>query len=239
MKQIILSLFSICSFAAFAQNNPSLPDNNAVKRELGGSFTAISVSDGIDLYLTQGNEESLAVSASDEKYLERFVTKVENGTLKLYYDAKGVDLGINGKKKLKAFVSFKTLEKLNASGGADVEALTVIDAAALSMKFTSGSHFSGKVNSKELAVDQSSGSGITISGKSDKINVECSSGSIFKGFELAVDFCNAKASSGAGVHITINKELSAKANSGGGIRYKGTALIRDINVNSGGVVKKA
>ena len=81
MKQIILSLFSICSFAAFAQNNPSLPDNNAVKRELGGSFTAISVSDGIDLYLTQGNEESLAVSASDEKYLERFVTKVENGTL--------------------------------------------------------------------------------------------------------------------------------------------------------------
>jgi hypothetical protein len=33
--------------------------------------------------------------------------------------------------------------------------------------------------------------------------------------------------------------LNAKANSGGGIRYKGNAVIKDLNVNSGGVVKKA
>ena len=106
------------------------------------------------------------------------------------------------------------------------------------MKFTSGSHFEGQVNAKELEVDQNSGSGITISGRADKIKVEGSSGSIFKGYELAVDYCDAKASSGAGVHITINKELNAKANSGGGIRYKGAALIKDLDVSSGGIVKK-
>ena len=238
MKQIILSLFTLCSLATFAQENTVVQDANAVKRTLTASFSAISVSDGVDLFLTQGSEESLAVSASDEKYLERFKTEVENGVLKIYYDTKGINLGINGKKKLKAWVSFKTLEKITASSGADVTAKSDIAVNSLTMKFSSGSHFVGKVNTKELAVDQNSGSGITISGKSEKIRVEGSSGSIFKGYELAVDYCDAKASSGAGVHITINKELSAKANSGGGIRYKGDALIREININSGGIVKK-
>ena len=122
MKQIILSLFTICSLATFAQENTVVQDANAVKRTLTASFSAISVSDGVDLFLTQGSEESLAVSASDEKYLERFKTEVENGVLKIYYDTKGINLGINGKKKLKAWVSFKTLEKITASSGADVTA---------------------------------------------------------------------------------------------------------------------
>ena len=239
MKQIIFSLLLFFSISVLAQENTNIADANAVKRSITGSFTAISVTDGIDLYLTQGNEESVAVSASDEKFLERFKTEVENGTLKLYYDSKGISLGINGRKKLKAYVSFKTLAKLNASGGAAVVAKTKIDVPVLSMKFTSGSHFTGEVNiSNELTVDQSSGSGISISGKSEKISVEGSSGSQFKGFDLVTEYCNARASSGAGVHITINKELNARASSGGGVKYKGTAVIKEINVNSGGVVKK-
>jgi len=62
---------------------------------------------------------------------------------------------------------------------------------------------------------------------------------MFKGYDMAVEYCDAKATSGADVRITINKELNAKANSGGGIRYKGAALIRDVSVNSGGLVKRA
>ena len=109
----------------------------------------------------------------------------------------------------------------------------------LEMKFSSGSSFGGEVNAKELNVEQNSGSAIKISGKAEKVRIEVSSGADFKGFDMVVDFCDAEASSGGAVHITINKELSAKANSGGDIRYKGTALIRDININSGGAVKRS
>ena len=38
--------------------------------------------------------------------------------------------------------------------------------------------------------------------------------------------------------VTVAKEISAKANSGGFIRFKGDATIRDINVNSGGTIKR-
>jgi len=239
MKKLFLSIFTLITVTAFAQEKVVIADANAQKRILTADFKGISVSDGVQLYLTQGDEESVAVSTSDEKYMERFKTEVENGFLKIYYDNKGINWTTNDKKKLKAYVSFKTLEKLQASGGANVKMQGTLDAAKLDIKFTSGSAFNGKLKAKDLAVEQNSGSAINISGSADKINVDVSSGAIFKGYDLAVDYCDAKASSGGGVRITINKELSAKANSGGGVKFKGDAVIKDIDVNSGGSVKKA
>jgi hypothetical protein len=239
MKKLILSLVTLITVTAFAQEKTVVTDANAQKRTLTGSFTAITVTDGVDLYLTQGNEESVAVSASEQKYMDRFKTEVENGTLKIYFDNSGINWALNDKRKLTAYVSFKTLEKLHASGGADVKLQGAVNAENLDLKFTSGAAFEGNLKVKDLTVEQNSGSAINISGNAEKINVEVSSGAVFKGYDLAVDYCDAKASSGGGVRITINKELSAKANSGGGVRYKGNGVIKDINVNSGGSVKKA
>jgi len=238
MKKLLLSLITLVTITAFAQEKTVIADANAQQRTLSGSFSAIDVSNGIDLYLTQGNEESVAVSASDQKYMDRFKTVVENGVLKIYFDNKGINFAINDKRKLKAYVSFKTLEKLHASGGADVKMQGSLDAADMDIKFTSGSSFNGKVKAKALTVEQNSGSSINISGSAEKIKVDVSSGAIFKSYDLTVDYCDAKASSGGSVRVTINKELSAKANSGGGVKYKGDAVIKEINVNSGGSVKK-
>ena len=238
MKKLFLSLVTFISIAAFAQETV-VADANAQKRTLNASFTGISVSDGVDLYITQGNEESVAVSASEEKYMERFKTEVVDGVLKIYFDNKGINWAANDKRKLKAWVSFKTLEKLHASGGADVKVSGSFNLGNLEMKFTSGSTFDGKLVAKELSVEQNSGSSVSIGGSANSLKVDVSSGAIFKSYDLAVDYCDAKASSGGGVRITINKELNAKANSGGGIRYKGSAVIKDLNVNSGGMVKKA
>jgi hypothetical protein len=237
MKKLLLSLITFLSLSAFAQDNNTINDANATKRSLSGSFTAISVSSGIDLYLSQGNEESLAVSVSDQKYMERFKTEVVNGTLKIYYDNKGVSWKSEN-RKLKAYVSFKTLQRLNVSSGSDAVVSGSINADNFDLDVSSGADFKGAIIAKTLSVDVSSGASISISGKSDKLKVDVSSGADFKGYDLVTDYCDASASSGAGVHVTINKELNANASSGGDIHYKGTALIRDIKTSSGGSVKK-
>jgi hypothetical protein len=71
MKQIVTALITLISLSTFAQDKVEVNDANAEKRTVTAGFTAITVSDGINLYLTQGNEESIAVSASEEKYMER------------------------------------------------------------------------------------------------------------------------------------------------------------------------
>jgi hypothetical protein len=238
MKKLFLALIAFSSLAVAAQDNGVINDANAQKRTLNAGFTAISVSDGIDLYLSQGNEESVAVSVSDNKYLDRFKTEVVNGTLKIYYDHKGLSWS-SDKRKLTAYVSFKTLEKLEGSSGSDVSAKSSLELGNFGMSFSSGSSFNGKLSAKQLSIEQSSGSDVNISGKAEKITVALSSGAAFNGYDLAVDYCDAKASSGGELHITINKELNAKASSGGEIRYKGEALIRDISISGGGAVKRS
>ena len=239
MKSIFILLCSLLSIGATAQTSAQISDPNVKARSLNGSFSAISVSNGIQLYLTAGTEETIAVSSSDAKYEERFKTVVEEGVLKIYYDNKGLDWNVTGKRKLTAYVSFKTLKKITASGGADVIVPVPLNLDDFIMKFTSGTRFSGKIMAKELEVIQNSGSEIEISGTAQKINIEATSGAIFKGYDFAVDYCIAKATSGGAIHISINKELDAKANSGGAIRYKGEALIREVNVTSGGIVKRS
>jgi hypothetical protein len=226
------------SFHVYAQE-AVVNDQNAEKRILSGSFSAIKVSDGIDLLLSQGKEESIAVSAAELKYMERFKTVVENGILKIFYDDKGLIWNSNNKRKLKAYVSFKTIESMYASGGAAVDAKNILKLPKLEMHFSSGAQFTGQVNIGQLEVDQNSGSEINITGKAEKLKVELSSGATFKGFELNVEYCDAKATSGAAIRTNVNMELNAKANSGGGIRYKGNAIIKDLDVSSGGVVKKS
>jgi len=238
MKKLLFLAALVISGAAIAQDTRVFSDANAQKRTLSGSFTAIHVTDGIELNLVQGNEESVAVSASEEKYLERFRTEVKNGVLSIYYDNEGMKR-THSKMKLKAWVSCKTLEKLTASAGSEVNVQNSLESGKLEMKFTSGSTFTGKLNVKELSVDQNTGSVLHLSGKAEKISMDLSSGALLKGFDFTVDFCDAKTSSGATVSITIQKELNAKASSGGGIKYKGEGLIRDINISSGGFVKRA
>ncbi|MEP7110060.1 MAG: head GIN domain-containing protein [Ferruginibacter sp.] len=238
MKRLLVLLFVVIGLQSFGQNEAVINDPNAQKRTLNGSFSTISVSDGVDLYLTQGNEESIAISASDPKYLERYKTEVDDGVLRIYYDNKGINWTGNDRRKLKAYVSFKMLEKLNGSGGARVMMKSVLTAEKMECTFTSGSKFTGEVNISDLDVSQNSGALIEINGRTANLKVDVSSGALFKGFELATDYCDAKATSGGSVRINVNKELSVKANSGGGIHYKGNGVVKDMNVNSGGIVKK-
>jgi hypothetical protein len=238
MKKLFLSLLTIISLHSFAQDI-TVNDANAEKRTLNASFSAIHVSDGIELLLTQGNEESIAVSASDPKFMERFKTEVVDGTLKIYYDNKTMVWNNNEKRKLRAYVSFKTLEVLKASSGSDVKAKSVLSLEKLQLSVNSGAQFNGDLNIGNMDVSQSSGSLVNATGKAEKIKIDISSGAIFKGYELAVDYGDVKATSGGEIRITVNKELSAKANSGGGIKYKGEGVLKDINVNSGGSVKRS
>ena len=238
MKKIFLSLITLLSLQLYAQDLV-VNDANAEKRTLSSGFSAIQVSDGIEVFLTQGGEESVAVSASDQKYMERFKTEVKDGTLKIYYDSKSMVWNSNEKRKLRAYVSFKNIDNLKASSGSNIRAKSVLKLESLKMHFSSGAQFNGEVNITQLDVSENSGAEVNVTGTAENLKTDLNSGAMFKGFDLAVNFCDAKASSGAEVRITVNKELAAKANSGGSIKYKGEGVVKDINVNSGGSVKKS
>ncbi|MDB5203472.1 MAG: hypothetical protein JWQ27_2881 [Ferruginibacter sp.] len=236
MKKLLFLLFAGISLAAAAQTK-TIRDANAKPRTITGTFNAVAVETGVELFLTQGAETSLAVSMSDDKYADRYITEVKNGVLKIYFNSKGLS-GNFRDRKLKAYLSVPALEKLTGASGSIVRTTNTLELTTIDMDFSSGAMFNGAINAKEMSVSQSSGSMVNLSGSAITLKIDLSSGSFFKGYDLQVDNCNAKASSGSGVKVTINKELTATASSGAGIQYKGSATVRDINVSSGGRVKR-
>jgi Putative auto-transporter adhesin, head GIN domain len=236
-------LFSLLIFVAIASATSAqkiINDANAEKRNVSG-YHAIEVSGGIDLYLSQG-EESVAVSASETKFRDRIKTEVKNGVLKIWYDHNNnsniqIDI-VWGNRKMKAYVSFKDLDKLEGSGGSDILVEGTIKVNTLALGVSGGSDFDGKVEANDLKVDASGGSDVKISGKVNKLDIDASGGSDFKGYELVTDICNLGASGGSDVYITVNKELSAEASGGSDIYYKGTGTIREMKSSGSSGIKK-
>jgi Putative auto-transporter adhesin, head GIN domain len=238
MKKFLFSLMVLATASGALMAQKIIKDSNAEKRNVS-DYHGISVSGGIDLYLSQG-EESVAVSASDTKYRDRIKTEVKDGILKIWYEYNS-NSNINiqwGNHKMKAYVSFKDIDKLTGSGGSDIAVDGSIKVNALTLHISGGSDFEGKVEAEELKVQASGGSDVAISGMVKKLEIDASGGSDFNGYELAADVCNLEASGGSDVEITINKELSANASGGSDIYYKGNGMIRDLKSSGSSSIKK-
>jgi hypothetical protein len=235
MKKFFLLLAILVAGTASMAQKAVINDPNAEARTINGSFTKIKISGGIDLYLSQYQTESVAVSASSEKYRENIKTVVENNVLKIYYDG-----GNNwtGNKKLKAYVSFKALEMLEATGACDVDVAGVISVPALNLTMTGASDFKGAVKVDNMSIQLTGASDVKISGTATNLSVQSSGASDVKGFDLVTETCTAKASGASDINITVNKELNAHASGASDISYTGTAVLKEKQSSGASSVTK-
>src|SRR5689334_23737413 len=118
MKNFILLTFCSCLVLFTAGQHTIIHDPNVMPRPVQ-PFHAIEVSNGINLLLSQGPEEALAVSASSTNVRDDIQTEVENGVLKISHSSDG-KIWTSGDKRMKAYVSFIHLDQLKASNGSDV-----------------------------------------------------------------------------------------------------------------------
>ena len=238
MKKYLLFVLiaALATSPAFSQK--TFNDANAEKR-IVSSFHGIEVSTGITLILTNGSEEELAVSASSAEFRDKIVTHVSNGILRIHYETKmGAINKRNESKNLKAYVSYKTLDLLNVNTGAEVEIHGVLTATTLELDANTGGIVKGEIDINKLKVSQNTGSRITLTGKALSMEIDGDTGSKFVGESLTTSNCSISVSTGAGVTITVENELNAKASTGGTIKYKGGAGIREIKTNTGGTISK-
>ena len=219
----------------------TINDANAEPRNLSG-FHAIKISNAFTVYITQGNEDAVAISASKIEYREKIVTKVENGVLIIRFDEdKNFWKGWNGdKQKLKAYISIKKIDRLDVSGACDVFFEEGISAEELTVRLSGASDLKGRIDAKKLSFNINGASDATISGNAAELSVDASGASDFKGFEMTTNYCTAEASGASSVNITVNKELNAKASGASSVRFKGEGLIRDIKTSgSSNITRKS
>jgi hypothetical protein len=237
IKILITTILSLILFSCnFDLNFTGVNGNGNVKlenRALNESFNAIKTSQGLDVYLTQGNEESIVIEA-DENLHNLIKTEVKNNELRIYAEK---NIGYASSKKI--MITFKDVSKITSTSGSDVISTNTINADYLELNSSSGSDMKLDLNTKNLHCYSSSGSDLNLSGKTEKLIADASSGSDIKAADLIAESSQVKATSGADITINTAKELTADANSGGDIKYYGNPeKVIKTDSHSGNITKQ-
>lgn len=238
MKKIFMfcSALFVFSLINAQETKTVVNDENAEMRSVA-NFTGIKVSGGVALYISQGNENAVAISTSDKKNNDKVITEVKNGVLNIYLE-KGAWNGWNWKStSIKAYVTVKDLEKLEASGASGVRIVEGVNCNSLKVNLSGTSTLKGEIKANTFRVDASGASVITISGKATNANIDFSGASVLRATDFTIENCKVDASGASSLTITVTKQLDAEASGASSIKHKGNATVNG-NTSGASSIKK-
>ena len=200
-------------------------------REIG-SFTAISCSSGINVFLKQGDKESVTVEA-DENLLDLIVTRIKGDKLVIKTEDP-----IRRAKKLDVYVTFVDVNEISVSSGSDLESRSMLKFETLDISVSSGADAKLDLSADDLTCSVSSGADANLSGSANSFYGKASSGSDLRASDLKAKYCKAKASSGGDVSVYASESIEASASSGGDVNYYGDPTKVNVSSSSGGDVNR-
>jgi hypothetical protein len=234
MKKITCLFTLLLAFTSLWAQRTVINDANVESRKVSG-FHSVEVSGGIHLYLSQDDEEALAVSASTTDARNNIQTEVQNGILKIWYKNSGK--WKSGNRRLRAYVAFKKLDQLKASGASNVIITGELRGDELKIDLSGASDLKADIHVNKLNIHQSGASDATVSGKAVEVVLNASGASEMDGYALESETCKVRASGASDVMITVNKELHADASGASSVKHKGNPAVRDVKTSGGGRVR--
>jgi hypothetical protein len=195
-------------------------------------FSGIKVGSGIDVFLTQGETQSVSVEA-DENLQEWIRTEV-NGTVLHIYTDKNIRLA----KTKKVNIICKTIDKIDVSSAGDVTGLTQFKTDNLDINMSSAGDLKFEVEAKEITLSISSAGNVNLKGKTDTLKADLSSAGDLNAFDLEAKVGDISVSSAGSARVFVTDEASFRSSSAGDIDYKGEPRVKEIHTSSAGSVNK-
>lgn len=206
-------------------------DPHAELRELG-DFHSVQVSGLVEVYLSQGDQPGVAVSAKTAEAREGIQTRVRNGVLSISGG------GLLREGKTRAYVGVRTLEKLAVSGTSNVIVTGEITGDELLIDLSGASDFEGAVNVNALRLRLSGASDADVRGRAGDLNVKVTGASHVRGYGLACDNCLVSGSGASEIKLTVNNVVNAELSGATSIHYKGEGKKGNIRTTSASSVSR-
>lgn len=252
MKQLLKPLLAfvliIGSGYASAKPYTSLMEDSliTVNRQVSG-FDALQISGPFDVYIEQGNTESLTYKAPKE-VLDRIITEVEGHILRVSnkHDNWGwSDKSWWGDKswwrhhpKIVVNITVKDLNsiKVSGSGGAFFDNGLATNSLKLVVRGSGSMH--GKINVKELESRISGSGNIRLTGSAGSSTLNVSGSGNFVAGDLVTSSSTVRVSGSGNAKINANDKVVAGVSGSGDVRYTGDAKsVRSSTSGSGNVSK--
>ena len=203
------------------------------------AFQQLEVSSGVELDLIASPTQRVEASADTPELLARIKTEVHDGVLKVSFEHRLGDIW--GKTlnthHLRVSVAAPALSAVRASSGALLTIAGPYASPNLQVEASSGAILRADLQAQTVRAQVSSGGIATLTGTMQRLEVEASSGGIFRGPSLQAATCDADASSGGTITVAVQESLTAKASSGGDVNYSGSPQVTK-HTSSGGSVSR-
>ncbi|MEC5395726.1 DUF4252 domain-containing protein [Bergeyella sp. RCAD1439] len=220
------------------QNKGRVPFSRMEERKVG-AFKGVETSAGIRVRFKQGNAHRVVLKAGNPQWLENVSTQVENGVLRIRFQAVPGVRSVVG--SLDVEVEAPDLESVELSSGAKFWADGPLSAerfrvavssaaqfdAALSVKRTvevdasSGAVVKGRITAEQLRIHSRSASQITLEGQVDRADFQVSSASSVEALSLLAREAEARVSSVGKLKTYVTEKLWAEVSSNGAVYYGG------------------
>jgi hypothetical protein len=213
---------------------PSVKGDGKVREETRNvdEFRGVRVTSGMNVHLIQGETRKVVVVA-DANLHELIETKVEDGILEVRALA-----NIWKAEEKKVMVTTPDITEISGTAGSNIYSDNKLIAGKIVIKGSAGSNLHIDLDGGNAEVSANSGSNINLKGSIKELIIRTSSGANIKAGDVQVTKCEAHASSGGNMWISVQNELDANASSGGNIFYIGTPPVFNRSSSSGGNIIK-
>jgi len=229
LRSALLTLaFLMIASLTFAQNRE--------KRDVS-NFHALSVSDAFIVEISVGNTESLEVEI-EEEFMSDLITEVRNGTLIIGLD----DDNWSRKKKrmkssAKAYLTVKSLDKINVSGAVSLRTLDILKSDRMRIELSGASVVKIELETKDLDLQASGACVINIEGSTKSQNVKMSGSSIYRAYDLKSETTVLRVNGASNASIYASDELDVRASGASSIYYKGSPTVNSDTSGASSVKK--
>lgn len=210
-------------------------DGNVVQEtRTADSFNEILAEGVVNIYLSQGSSESVRVEA-DKNLLPYIITKVKDNKLSIRTKD---EIEIEGSTKMNVYVTLKDITKLENNNVGKLETKGQLNLNKLAIYNNAVGSTKLDLNCSDLKVDFNSVGNLTLTGEITNVSIDHNGVGNIDAESLTADVLKIENNGVGNAEVNSSKELYMNLNGIGNISYKGSAVIKEINVNGMGKIKK-
>lgn len=201
-----------------------------------GDFTGILQSTSADVFITNGNENTVKVKA-DEHVIDKLTTNVENGILQI-----GTEGSLRNIRTLEVYITMKRLDYIKNSGSGNISCRGGLPGNDVKISINGSGDLEADMEAKNMEISISGSGDVELSGVRGDFNLSVSGSGDVEAENLQLENCNVTIQGSGDVQLKgATAELLIKQNGSGDVNaYALKAVdVKVVNSGSGDIVVQA
>jgi len=195
-------------------------------------FSKIDFDVAGNLYLSQGEEQSVKIDA-DEKIMEKLIVEVEDGTLKISLKPLTISF-----VSVNVYVSIPDLDALTINGSGSIIGKTAFTTEKLDLRINGSGYVEMDLAVKELDTTIAGSGETNLKGSTIKHNISVEGSGSIQAANFSTNSAVVNIEGSGDVKINVEKALDINIEGSGNVEYSGEATVIQKISGSGEIIEK-